>query len=81
MMKTWDDVIARAYARPSDPMTLDTIGPLFHQAVTLVERGDLTQEQAMIHLALGLAEIATDQQTRLLDLLNTRLPQHVVFPK
>jgi hypothetical protein len=80
MLKTWDDIVAFAHRVPSDPLELDWIAPLFHQAVTLVERGDLTREQALTALALGLGEIATTQSRRLVDEMNRRPFQPVLIP-
>lgn len=81
MLKTWDDILTFARRVPTDPMELDTIAPLFHQAVTLVERGDLTREQAAIALALGLGEIATYQARQLIDEMNRRPFSPVILPR
>jgi hypothetical protein len=81
MLKTWDDIVAFAYRVPTDPMELDMIAPLFHQAVTLVERGDLTREQALTALALGLGEIATDQSRRLVEEMNRKPFSPVILPR
>ena len=61
-----------------DPRRLNVTAALFHQAVTLVEMGELTREQAMIQLALGLAELTQRYFDQLVDLRNTMTPRYFV---
>jgi hypothetical protein len=46
--------------------------PVLHAAVTLVERGDLTREEAMMWAALSLSAIAEGRRVQLLREINTR---------
>lgn len=47
--------------------------PLLHQLCTLVERGDLTQRDAMIIAVLQLIEIKRLQHAHIMELLNTQI--------
>jgi hypothetical protein len=82
-MKTWDDVIEAAKGKPwtEDVTRLDVTGHLFHKAVTLVEMGEMTREQAMIAVALTLAEVVQRQHDQIVDLRNTMPFAPMVIPK
>jgi hypothetical protein len=68
-VKTWAD-IERA-ARED---------PFLHQAVTLVERGDVTRIEALCTVALALVDANNGMQAQMLDLINTRVPTIFVVP-
>lgn len=75
-MKTWDDVLLAArgdvwISEMPKHLTLNVTASLFQAAVTLVEMGQLTREQAMIQLALALAEMAQRQHEQFVDLRNS----------
>jgi len=70
MRKTWKDVEEAALFEP-----------VLHQAVTLVRRGDLTREEALIAAVLGLVEIKETQQKRILELMNTRMYAPIIVPR
>lgn len=67
-MKTWTDIEAAARTDPT-----------LHRAVTLVQRGDLTREQALILAALRLAETNRHLHARVLALLHTMPVSPVVW--
>jgi hypothetical protein len=70
MSKTWKDVEEAALFEP-----------VLHQAVTLVQRGDLTREEALIAAVLGLVEIKETQQKRIIELMNTRMYAPIIVPR
>lgn len=67
-MKTWSDVEEAAYH-----------DPLLRDAVTLVRMGRLTREEALIHVALGHAEIRQRQFAEIMRYVNTSLPRILVL--
>lgn len=69
-MKTWRDIEERAL-----------FDPLLHQAVSLVRRGDLTQEQALITAVLGLSQMVEDQRARLIEELQRKPFSPVILPR
>lgn len=70
MLKTWTDIEERAL-----------FDPLLHQAVTLVRMGDLTKEEALIQVALGLSAMVEDQRTRLIEDLQRKPFSPVILPR
>ncbi len=60
-MKTWQDIEEAARNEP-----------ILHMMVTLVERGDMTREQALIAAVLGLAEIKTSQHAQIVEFMRRR---------
>lgn len=67
-MKSWRDVEEAALTEP-----------ILYQLVTLVERGDLTREQALIAAVLGMVTVKEQQRAMILELINTRLPSPFVL--
>lgn len=67
--KTWRDIEEAALNEP-----------ILYQAVTLVQRGDFTQMEALIAVTLGLVEMKKQQHEQIMDLLNTRTWPHIIFP-
>lgn len=67
-MKTWADIVMAARH-----------DPVLHDAVTIVEMGRLTREQALIQVALAHQEIRERQFREILDLRNTRIQAPIVF--
>jgi hypothetical protein len=70
MLKTWTDIEERAL-----------FDPLLHQAVTLVQMGELTKEEALIQVALGFSQMVEDQRTRLVEELRRKPFSPVILPR
>ena len=66
-MKSWRDIEEAALTEP-----------LLYQLVTIVQRGDMTREQALIQAVLGLAMKETQRQA-IVELLNTRPPRPLII--
>ncbi len=70
MAKTWTDIEERAL-----------FDPLLHQAVTLVERGDVTREEALIAVALAFSQMVEGQRKRLVEELARKPFSPVILPR
>jgi len=66
-VKSWRDIEEAALTEP-----------LLYQLVTIVQRGDMTREQALIQAVLGLAMKETQRQA-IVELLNTRPPRPLII--
>ena len=66
---TWQDIERRAL-----------VNPMLHQAVTMVELGRLTREQALIRVALWSANEMIRHHDQMVDVLSVTIPRHFVFP-
>ena len=65
---TWEDIERRA-----------RVNPMLRQAVTMVELGRLTREQALIRVALWSANEMIRHHDRMVDALNVTIPRHFVL--
>jgi hypothetical protein len=81
--KTWSDVEEAAMGRPwTDAPFLTLASPyraLFHQAVTMVELGQMTREEALIALSLALLDGNERQHAELVDAYNRRPPAPIIL--
>jgi hypothetical protein len=60
----WNDVIQRSL-----------YDPVLYRAVTLVQRGELTREEAMIVAALALSHMCQQQHDQLVEVISNQPPQ------
>lgn len=67
-MKSWRDIEEAALTEP-----------LLYQLVTIVQRGDMTREQALIQAVLGLVAMKETQRQAIVELLNTRPPRPLII--
>lgn len=65
----WEDIERRALTNP-----------MLRQAVTMVRLGRLTREQALIRVALWAANEMIRHHDQAVDVLNSTIPRHFVFP-
>lgn len=67
-MKSWRDIEEAALTEP-----------ILYQLVALVQRGDFTREEALIHAVLGLVAMKEKQRQAIVELLETRPPRPMII--